>query len=92
MPSLSLSPSVLSPILLMFPLSIGYYNVRVIEQDAAKCSMYGQTAQGQHVAFLAKVDGDESKLAVAVKSNSADLAASLAAELDKVKDLLAAAQ
>lgn len=66
----------------------GYFNVRIIERDDVKGSAYGVSVQGHHVAFLVKQDGEPTKLAVAVKSNSADLATALTAELDKVKELL----
>lgn len=71
--------------------------MRLVERDDQKASLYGRVAlfgseptQQHHVAFLVKTDGEPGKIAVAVKSDSADLAASLVVELESVRAMMSA--
>lgn len=78
---------------------LGYYSVRLVERDAQKASLYGRvtlfgsdSSDTHHVAFLVKSETEPGKLAVAVKSDNAELASALVSELDSVRAMLSAKQ
>jgi len=74
------------PISRAAPKICAYFRVKVIEQEENKVLMYGKTIQKHHVAFLVKNNPEApQELVVAVKSNSAPLAASLIAELQELR-------
>eukprot|EP01127_Copromyxa_protea_P009694 TRINITY_DN229_c2_g2_i3.p1 TRINITY_DN229_c2_g2~~TRINITY_DN229_c2_g2_i3.p1 ORF type:complete len:426 (-),score=168.35 TRINITY_DN229_c2_g2_i3:32-1189(-) len=77
----------------------GHFGLFVIEQDPTKASLYGTTVQNNHVVFLVKINpetnrgqGQRSKdamkdIAVAIKSDSPDLALNLKEELTRLEGL-----
>jgi len=62
-------------------LFVGSFNMTVVEEKPDRASMYGQMADGAHIAILLKEEGGKDQLAVAVKSPENPLCEGLLREL-----------